>query len=108
MRDLLVESDAYLDPQAYILKPDVVFEICQEIVKTQDPFARTLNSVNKALEILRRAVANKELVLEEREAHWLDLLSSQVEEIPEDEEEFIAEMRDEINPANCKLDEYGL
>lgn len=108
MRDLLVESDAYLDPQAYILKPDVVFEICQEIVKTQDPFARTLNSVNKALEILRRAVSNKELVLEEREAHWLDLLSSQVEEIPEDEEEFIAEMRDEINPANCKLDEYGL
>lgn len=108
MRDLLVDSDAYLDPQAYILKPDVVFEISQEIVKTQNPFERTLNSVNKALEILRRAVGAKELVLDEREAHWLDLLSSQVEEIPEDEEEFIDEMRDEINPANCKLDEYGL
>lgn len=108
MRDLLVDSDACLDPQAYILKPDVVFEISQEIVKTQNPFERTLNAVNKALEILRRAVGAKELVLDEREARWLDLLSSQVEEIPEDEEEFIDEMRDEINPANCKLDEYGL
>ena len=108
MRDLLAESDAYLDPQAYILKPDVVFEISQEMVKTQNPFLRTLNGVNKALEILRRAVEAKELVLDERETHWLDLLSSQVEEIPEDEQEFIDEMREEINPANCKLDEYGL
>ncbi len=108
LRDLLVDSDAYLDPQAYILKPDVVFEICNEVVKTQDPFTRTLNIVNKTLEILRRAVADKELILDERELRWLDMLSDQVEEIPEDEEEFIDEMKDEINPANCKLDEYGI
>ncbi len=108
LRNLLSDSDAYLDPQAYILKPDVVFEISNEIVKTQDPFIRTRNGVLKALEILRRAVASGELVLDERELRWLDILSNQVDEVPEDEAEFIDEMRDEINPANCKLDEYGI
>ena len=55
MRDLLVESDCYLDPQAYVLKPDIVFEISQEIVKTQDPFSRTLHVAGKVLDILDRA-----------------------------------------------------
>jgi len=108
MRDLLVDSDAYLDPQAYILKPDVVFEISREIVKVQDPFARTLNAVRLALEILRKAVSSKEISIDDREVHWLDLLSSQVDEIPEDEEAFISEMRDEIDASKCDLSEYGL
>lgn len=108
MRDLLVDSDAYLDPQAYILKPDIVFEIAGEMVKTQDPFQRTVNGVKLTLEILRRATSKKELVLPDREARWLDLLSTQVDDIPDNEEEFIAEMRDEVDPKECSLFEYGL
>ena len=108
MRDLLVESDCYLDPQAYMLKPEVVFEISEEIVKTQDPFLRTLNTAKKSLEILRRAAENKELALEEREENWLDILESQIEDIPEDEEAFIAEMREEVDPAKCNLEGYEL
>lgn len=108
MRDLLVESDCYLDPQAYVLKPDVVFEISKEIVKTQDPFLRTLNTAKLTIEILQRAIKNKELKLEEREENWLDILESQVEEIPEDEEAFIAEMRKDVDPNKCNLSEYGL
>lgn len=108
MRDLLVESDCYLDPQAYILKPEVVFEISKEIVKTQDPFLRTLNTAKLTIEILQRAVKNKELVLEEREESWLDILESQIEEIPDDEEAFIAEMREEVDESKCNLKEYGI
>lgn len=107
-RDLLVESDCYLDPQAYILKPDVVFEISNEIVKTQDPFLRTLNTARKTIEILQRAVENKEILLEERELNWLDILESQLDEIPEDEEAFIAEMKEEVDSTKYSPSEYGI
>lgn len=108
MRDLLVESDAYLDPQAYILKPDVVFEIANEIVKTQDPFIRTLNTGKLALDILQRGVDKGELKMDERELGWLDRLRDQLDDIPEDEEEFIAEMNDEIEEGKYRPEEYGL
>ncbi len=52
MRDLLIESDCYLDPQAYVLKPENVFKIAEEIVKMQDPFLRTLNTGRQTLEII--------------------------------------------------------
>ena len=108
MRDLLVESDCYLDPQAYIMKPDVVFEISEEIVKTQDPFLRTLHTAHKALEILDRAVGNKELTLDEREENWLEMLNEQIEDIPEDEEKFISEMKEELSGKRYLPEEYGL
>lgn len=108
MRDFLVESDCYLDPQAYILRPEIAFEIGNEIVKTQDPFSRTLNTAKLTLEILQKAVKNKELVLEERELNWLDILESQIEEIPEDEEAFIAEMKKEVDTAKYSPAEYGI
>lgn len=108
MRDLLVESDCYLDPQAYMLKPEVVFEIASEIVKTQDPFLRTLNTAKVSLDILQRAVDNKELELDDREESWLDMLRDQVDEIPEDEEEFIAEMKDEVDDTKYRPEEYGI
>jgi methanol--5-hydroxybenzimidazolylcobamide Co-methyltransferase len=108
MRDFLVESDCYLDPQAYIMKPEVVFEIASEIVKTQDPFIRTLNTAKLSIDILKRAANKKEIELEEREQNWLDILESQIEEIPEDEEEFIAEMKEEVDSSKYRPEEYGI
>ncbi len=108
MRDLLVESDCYLDPQAYVLTPENVFEISQEIVKTSDPFSRTLNTARKTLEIIRRGLDKKELTIDERDLRWLDILESQVEEIPEDEEEFIEEMKDEVDETKYRPEEYGI
>lgn len=108
MRDLLVESDCYLDPQAYIIRPDVVFEISKEIVKTQNPFTRTLNTARLSLDILQRAHDNHELVLPEREISWLDILRNQIDEIPDDEEEFIAEMKEEVDETKYRPSEYGI
>ncbi|MDR2451632.1 MAG: methanol--corrinoid methyltransferase [Candidatus Accumulibacter sp.] len=108
LRDLLVDSDAYLDPQAYILKPDIAFEIAGEIVKTQNQFTRTLNAVRLTLDILRRGIDKKEITLDERESLWLERLSAQIEQVPEDEEEFIEEMKDEIDTDKCDLREYGI
>jgi methanol--5-hydroxybenzimidazolylcobamide Co-methyltransferase len=108
MRDWLVESDCYLDSQAYILRPDVVFEIAKEVVKTQDPFSRTVNVAHVTLDILQKAVNKKELQLEERELHWLDVLRDQLDEIPEEEAQFIAEMKPELDGTKYKPEEYGI
>lgn len=107
-RDLLVESDCYLDPQAYVLRPDVVFEISKAIVSEQSPFLRTLKAARVTLAILRRAVDNKELYLDGREAKWIDILDSQIEDIPEDEEAFIAEMKEEADETKYNPAEYGI
>lgn len=108
MRDMLAESDCYLDPQAYIMKPDVVFEISKEIVKTQSPFLRTLNTAKLSLEILQRAVDNGELKIDEREARWIDILRDQIDDIPENEGEFIAEMKEEVDKTRYDPNEYGI
>lgn len=108
MRDLLVESDGNLDPNAYVMKPENVFEIAGEIVKTQDPFIRTLNTGKKALEIIQRGVDNGDLTLDQRELHWIDVLRDQLDEIPEDEAEFIAEMKDEVDEDHYIPSEYGI
>lgn len=108
MRDLLIESDCYLDPQAYVLKPENVFKIAEEIVKMQDPFLRTLNTGRQTLEIIQQGVNKGELSLEERELSWLDRFRDQLDEIPENEEEFIEEMKDELDDTKYNIHEYGL
>lgn len=107
-RDLLVESDCYFDPQAYVLRPDVVFEISKAIVSEETPFLRTLKAARVTLAILRRAVDNGELVLDARETKWIDILDSQIEDIPEDEEAFIAEMKEEADETKYSPSEYGI
>lgn len=107
-RDLLVESDCYFDPQAYVLRPDVVFEISKAIVSEQSPFLRTLKAARVTLEILRRAVSKGELVLDQREAKWIDILDSQIEDIPDDEEAFIAEIKKELDETKYNPLEYGI
>lgn len=108
IRDLLIESDCYLDPQAYIMKPESVFEISGEIVKYQDSFTRTLATARTTLDILQRGIDNKEIKLDDREINWMDILRSQIEDIPEDEEEFIAEMKDEADDTKYRAEEYGI
>jgi len=106
-RDLLTESDCYLDPQAYVLRPDVAFKIAEEVVKTPDAFSRTVNVARATLEILNDAVKNKELNIDEREMKYIDILRDQLDEIPEDEAEFSREMINEIDDDKFIPEEYG-
>lgn len=108
LRDLLVESDCYLDPQAYIMKPDNVFEISREIVKTQDPFIRTRDVARLSLDILQRGVDRGELRIDEREENWIGILQDQIADIPDDEESFIAEMKEELDETKYTPSEYGI
>jgi methanol--5-hydroxybenzimidazolylcobamide Co-methyltransferase len=78
LRDLFVESDAALDPQAYVLAPDVVLAIARRMAARDTPFARALEAARAAVAALRDGAASGRLRIEEREAVWLDTMDEQL------------------------------
>lgn len=107
-RDLLADSDSRLDPQAYVLRPDVVFDISKGIVKGKTPFERTKLAAQLTVEKLKKAIANKEVKIEERELRWLDIMENQIEDIPDDEVEFYDQIKDDLDFDKFLPKEYGL
>lgn len=92
LRDILADSDSRLDPQAYVLRPDVVLKLSKEIVKETGHLNRTKAAALCTIDELKEAAADGRVLIEEREMSWLDIMKSQIEEIPQDEEEFIHQM----------------
>ena len=93
MQRWLVESDAVLDPQAYVLRPDFVIEASHAIAACATPLEMTLHSVDFTLSALRTAHAQGKVRMNETELRWLDMLSMQFEMIPHDEDALLAQVR---------------
>lgn len=108
MRDMLADSDSRFDSQAYVLRPDVVFDISKELVKEQDPFRRTKLGAQLAIEKIRQGYEAGEVALEDREVPWFDIMESQIDEIPGDELEFYAQIKGELEMDRWSPKEYGL
>ncbi|NLO83206.1 MAG: methanol--corrinoid methyltransferase [Clostridiales bacterium] len=108
MRDWLASSDAKLDPQAYVLRPDIVLEISRQLVKEKDAFAATKKAAALAVEVIKRGVEKGELTIPPREARWLDIIAAQIETIPDDEEEFWHQIQKETDLTKWIPEEYGL
>lgn len=106
LRDLHADSDSFLDPQAYVLRPDVVLEIAKGIVAQRGDYARAKKAAALALEAMEKAHAEGRLQLDEKELQWLDRLTGEVEDMPQSEKEFIEAML----PLCEKLDprKYGM
>lgn len=94
LRDLHADSDSNLDPQAYVLRPDVVTRIVAELVKAEGDYERGQLAARLALEELRRARRTGELLLDEREETWLDKLSHVADDLPATVDELTSEMAD--------------
>ncbi len=108
LRDWLTDSDAALDPQAYVLRPDVVLRISERLASAPTPYAQTRLAAQCTIEELRRGYEAGEVKLSEREAPWLDMMEMALEEIPEDEGALIEIMRPEVDAKICDLREYGI
>jgi methanol--5-hydroxybenzimidazolylcobamide Co-methyltransferase len=108
LRDWLVESDAVLDPQAYVLRPEVVLRLSQQIAAEKSVYLRTRRAVLAALDELRLAHETGAVRIPAREVRWLDILQRQADSLPESETEFIAEMLATIEPGVFLPEEYGL
>ena len=108
LRDWYVESDSHHDPQAYVLRPDVVLDLAAEIIAEPTPYLRTRRAACATLNHLRKANANGHFSLTRLETRWLDRLSTQADELPDNEDKFIAEMVAKVDRNKIRLEEYGL
>lgn len=104
LRNWLADSDAKFDPQAYVLKPDVVFDISKKIVKEDSHFNRTIVAAMSAIESIRNGVKEGKIILDDRDETYLDIMESQIENIPNSEEQFVSDMlsRDDIGKLDPK------
>lgn len=108
LRDWYAATDVGHDPQAYVLRPDVVLKLAGEIVKEQTGYQRTRRAAQLTFETLRRAYQAGEFILNRREISWLNNLSEAADELPEDEHELIARIAPTLDPGKVRLDQYGL
>ena len=92
LRDWLAESDSKYDPQAFVLRPDVVLEISKAIIGENTHLKRTKAAAMKAIDLIRTAMYKKEVIIQDREVSWLDSMETQLDLVPNDEEEFISDM----------------
>lgn len=94
LRDLLVSSDAFRDPQAFILHPEVVLELSRKILEGQTPFERTQIALLEGARMIKAAVNDeRKLRITGSEIKLLDRYLALAEELRAlKEEEFIAQM----------------
>jgi methanol--5-hydroxybenzimidazolylcobamide Co-methyltransferase len=108
LRDWWVESDAFTDPQAYILRPDSVLALSQAIIDEPTAYLRTRRAALATIELLKAAHTNSELALSKMELRWLNRLAGLAESLPDDETIFIDQMLEQIDHSKLHLAEYGL
>jgi methanol--5-hydroxybenzimidazolylcobamide Co-methyltransferase len=108
LRDWCAASDANLDPQAYVLRPDVVLALSTEIIAEPTPYLRTRRAAQAVLARLRRAENESELTFSKLEQRWLDRLSRDADALPAGEDEFIAQMTPGMDASKVLLPEYEL
>ena len=87
-----MNSDAGLDPQAYVLTPESVITIAQAVVSAPTPPESGKAAALTAIRLLRDAQKDGCLRIHPRELPWLDRMQKAVEAIPASEAEFIGEM----------------
>lgn len=91
-RDILVDSDISLNPQALVLSPVSTLRIASAIVRESSPYRQTIAAATEALAIIREAVAQKRLSLPAREIPWLDRIGNGIRDLPREESDLLREM----------------
>jgi len=107
-RKWLVNSDAGLDPQAYVLTPESSIAIAHAIVTAPTPLAAGRAAALTAVQLLREAQAEGRLKLHPRELPWLNRIQKAVETIPDSEAEFIGEMMGRVDVTKFSPADYNL
>lgn len=107
LRDWFAESDARLDPQAFILSPSAVVELATAIVRERDDYRRGTEAARTSARLLREALSTGALDLSEREEEWLSRIEETLSDLPPTAGEFIASERAKWNEL-VRFEEYGL
>jgi methanol--5-hydroxybenzimidazolylcobamide Co-methyltransferase len=104
----LVESDAALDPQAYIITPKASVELARTIVNADSHYHAGVAVARKAVSLLKDANQARQVRIADNEADWLDNLNDILDDLPESEDEFIARQLAVADPSKFIRAEYEL
>ena len=109
LRDLHADSDSSLDPQAYILRPDIAMKLAQGIVSTENShYLRTKGVATLTLDLITEGHDKGELVLDDRELTYIDMMSETIANMTNDEDELIDKMISENTNAKFRPEMYDL
>ncbi len=108
LQRLLVDSDVYFDPQAFVLAPANVIEISKEIVKGDSYIDAAKRGCLKAIDLMENAMQAGSLMKDAKEEVWISMLKDDIASIPGKESDFVAEMQPMLDPEKVSLSEYGL
>jgi len=102
LRDLHADSDSKLDPQAYVLRPDVVLGISKELVKVEGHYARSKKAASLALEFIQKGHQDGKLNLDDKDLVWIENIGEAVHELPTSPDEFVEDMADQCEKFDAK------
>jgi methanol--5-hydroxybenzimidazolylcobamide Co-methyltransferase len=108
LRRWLVDSDAALDPQAWVLTPENVMAIARAIVGEPDHYKAGVAAARCAVESLRAGHNAGRLKIAARELCFLDSMTAQLEDLPSDEGAFIDRQMALADASKYLPAEYGL
>ena len=108
LQQLFVKSDAYYDPEAFILAPDNVIKISSEIVKGTNYIDSTKRGCLTALGLISEAIEDRNLMHDAKEDDWMNILSEDISAIPTDESAFVEMIMPTLDSSKLILSEYGL
>ena len=108
LRRWMVESDAALDPQAFVLTPANCVAFAQEIVASETHYEAGVRVAAKAVSLLRDGLADNAVRIPERDQVFLDTIDAALETLPDSEEAFIAETLPMLDSAKFRAADYDL
>jgi len=103
----MTQSDAPLDPQAFILAPENAVALGRVIVTSKSPYEAGRKVGLAAIQLLQEAHQDQRLSLAEREVSWLHRLEVDLEGLPDNEDHFINEVMESLNPNLFVPGDYG-
>jgi len=104
----LVNSDAALDPQAFIISPHSSIELAKAIVGSDSHYHAGVAVARRAIGLMKDAAAAGQLKIADNEADWFDNLTEALDELPDNEAEFIGQQLAVADASKFLPAEYGL
>jgi methanol--5-hydroxybenzimidazolylcobamide Co-methyltransferase len=104
----LVDSDVATDPQAFIISPATAVTLAKAIVSSDSHYHAGVAVARTAIDLMRTAHESGKLHIAENEVDWLDNMTDALDELPENEDAFIAQQLALTDPSRFIAAEYGL
>jgi hypothetical protein len=86
----------------------VALDLAGRIIEEATPYRRTWRAAQEALAALRRGHQEGAFALSANEVRWLERLSHQADELPENEDAMIEAVAGQLDPARVRIGEYGI